>query len=87
MVDVLEEYAQDYPGLNLTWEVRDGILHHTGDTPPQTLEGQVVRICDRIAYLNHDVEDAVRAGILSEEDLLNRSWRCWGPPVEKGSEP
>jgi dGTPase len=69
IVDVLEEYSEDYPGLNLTWEVRDGILHHTGDVPPQTLEAQVVRICDRIAYLNHDVEDAVRGGILSEEDL------------------
>jgi len=69
VVDVLEEYSPDYPGLNLTWEVRDGILHHTGDTLPQTLEGQVVRFCDRIAYLNHDVEDAVRGGLLREDDL------------------
>ncbi len=83
VVDVLEEYAQDYPGLNLTWEVRDGILHHTGDTPPQTLEGQVVRICDRIAYLNHDVEDAVRAGILSEEDLPKQVLEVLGPTSRK----
>lgn len=69
VVDVLEEHSSDFPGLNLTWEVRDGILHHTGETPPQTLEGQVVRICDRIAYLNHDVEDAVRGGIFNEDDL------------------
>jgi dGTPase len=69
VVDVLEEYSPDFPGLNLTWEVRDGILHHTGDVLPQTLEGQVVRFSDRIAYLNHDVEDAVRGGILREDDL------------------
>lgn len=56
-------------GLNLTWEVRDGILNHTGSTLPGTLEGQVVRICDRIAYINHDIDDAIRGGILSVSDL------------------
>ena len=56
VVDVLEEHSPHYPGLNLTAEVRDGILRHTGPELPATLEGQVVRICDRIAYLNHDVE-------------------------------
>jgi dGTPase len=57
-------------GLNLTFEVRDGILNHTGDTPlPVTLEGRIVKIADRIAYVNHDVDDAIRAGIISEEDL------------------
>lgn len=69
VVDVLEEFSPDFPGLNLTWEVRDGILNHTGSTDPHTLEGMVVKICDRIAYLNHDVEDGVRGGIFSEADL------------------
>lgn len=55
--------------MNLTWEVRDGILHHTGPYAPATLEGQVVKICDRVAYLNHDLDDAMRAGILREDHL------------------
>ncbi len=69
VVDYLEEFSPHHPGLNLTFEVRDGILNHTGKTQPKTLEAQVVRICDRIAYLNHDVEDAVRGGVLAEEKL------------------
>lgn len=69
VVDVLEEYSPHFNGLNLTAEVRDGILNHTGKNLPKTLEGQVVRICDRIAYLNHDVEDAIRAGLLEENQL------------------
>lgn len=56
-------------GLNLTWEVRDGILHHTGKHDASTLEGRIVKIADRIAYVNHDIDDAVRSGILSGEDL------------------
>ena len=56
-------------GLNLTFEVRDGILNHKLKLTPQTLEGQAVSISDRIAYLNHDVDDAVRAGVISEGDL------------------
>ncbi len=56
-------------GLNLTWEVRDGILNHTGPTLPATLEGQIVKICDRIAYINHDIDDAIRGGILTLSDL------------------
>ncbi len=56
-------------GLNLTWEVRDGILQHTGPTEPATLEGQVVKICDRIAYINHDIDDAIRGEIITKEDL------------------
>lgn len=56
-------------GLNLTWEVRDGILNHTGPEKPATLEGQVVKIADRIAYINHDIDDALRAGILDKKDL------------------
>ncbi|MBR5381273.1 MAG: deoxyguanosinetriphosphate triphosphohydrolase [Oscillospiraceae bacterium] len=56
-------------GLNLTFEVRDGIVRHTCDPPAATLEGRVVRLADRIAYINHDVDDAIRAGILSGEDI------------------
>lgn len=55
--------------LNLTWEVRDGILNHSGDNLPSTLEGQVVKICDRIAYINHDIDDAIRAEILSLDQI------------------
>jgi len=56
-------------GLNLTWEVRDGIVNHTGDGNPGTLEGQIVRIADRIAYINHDIDDAIRGKIISPESL------------------
>lgn len=69
VVELLELRSERYPGLNLTWEVRDGILNHTGPGRPATLEGQVVRFADRIAYLNHDVDDAFRAGVLRQEDL------------------
>lgn len=66
---VVEHLERDGRGLNLTEPVRDGILRHTGPEPPRTLEGRVVRIVDRIAYLNHDVDDALRAGVLAPEDL------------------
>ena len=66
VVDVLERNGK---GLNLTHEVRMGILGHTGEYIPETLEGQVVRRSDQIAYVNHDIDDAVRAGILSNEDI------------------
>ena len=66
VVDVLEKSGQ---GLNLTHEVRDGILNHKLKLNPSTLEGQAVSISDRIAYLNHDVDDAVRAGVINAEDL------------------
>jgi dGTPase len=73
---VVERLENDGKGLNLTWEVRDGISHHSkgrGDigegATAATLEGQVVRVADRIAYLHHDVEDATRAGMLREDDL------------------
>ncbi|MHB9095083.1 MAG: deoxyguanosinetriphosphate triphosphohydrolase [Eubacteriales bacterium] len=55
--------------MNLTWEVRDGILNHTGNLDPESLEGRIVKIADRIAYINHDIDDAMRGGILREEDL------------------
>ena len=66
---VVEVLEYDGKGLNLTWEVRDGILHHTGDGMPSTLEGQIVRIADRIAYINHDIDDALSAGLLDPGDL------------------
>ena len=66
VVDVLE---RDGLGLNLTYEVRNGILCHTGDPWPETLEGMVVRRSDQIAYVNHDIDDAIRAGILNDDDI------------------
>lgn len=66
---VVELLEDDGKGLNLTWEVRDGILNHSGPNQPSTLEGAVVRISDRIAYLNHDVDDAITAGIIKESDI------------------
>ena len=66
VVDVLEN---DGKGLNLTFEVRDGILNHKKNCQPATLEGQAVSIADRIAYLNHDIEDAVSAGLITHDDL------------------
>lgn len=66
VVDVLEREGQ---GLNLTNEVRDGILHHSGKEKSFTLEGQIVATSDRIAYINHDIDDAMRAGIIVETDL------------------
>lgn len=68
VVDLLETNAQGKT-MNLTMEVRDGILNHTGSHKPVTLEGQVVRISDRIAYINHDIDDAVRGGIILRHDL------------------
>jgi dGTPase len=66
---VVEHLERDGRGLNLTWEVRDGVLKHTGAIEPETLEGKIVRIVDRVAYINHDIDDAIRHGILSQEDL------------------
>jgi len=67
---VVDHLENDGEGLNLSWEVRDGILHHPWSMPPpSTLEAQVVRFADRIAYVNHDVDDAIRAGVLSTDEL------------------
>ena len=72
IVEVLES-------LNLTWEVRDGIANHTWSMPmPSTLEGQIARYADRIAYLNHDIDDAVRAGILQDADLPGQTLQVLG---------
>jgi len=68
-VRVVEKLEKDGRGLNLTWEVRDGILNHKTSGTPATLEGHIVRISDKIAYVNHDIDDGIRAGILSEASL------------------
>jgi len=65
--------------LNLTHEVRDGILTHTGEREPATLEGMIVRIVDRVAYINHDIDDAIRHGILAEDDLPHDEIEVLGP--------
>ncbi len=66
---VVERLEYQGKGLNLTWEVRDGIAHHTGPVRAATLEGQIVATADRIAYVNHDIDDATRGGVLTESDL------------------
>jgi dGTPase len=76
VVDALE---RDGRGLNLTEPVRDGILNHTGADRPATLEGRIVRIVDRFAYINHDIDDALRAGILVEGDLPRAEIDLLGP--------
>jgi dGTPase len=80
VVDVLE---RDGHGLNLSGAVRDGILHHTGPDLPATLEGRIVRLVDRVAYINHDIDDALRAGVLAEDDLPGEEIAILG---ETGSE-
>ena len=76
LVEVLE---RDGEGLNLTEQVRDGILRHTGSEKPATLEGRIVRLVDRVAYINHDIDDAVRAGIIGQDDLPAREIDLLGP--------
>ena len=67
---VIDELERDGIGLNLTKQVRDGIAHHSGRAdPPSTLEGSIVRLIDRVAYINHDIDDALRAGLLRENEL------------------
>ena len=74
-----EQSARIAAKLNLTHEVVDGILTHTGPREPQTLEGKVVRIVDRVAYINHDIDDAIRYGILDEDDLPRPEIAILGP--------
>ena len=80
VVDVLE---RDGRGLNLTGEVRDGILNHTGPNEPDTLEGKIVRLVDRVAYINHDIDDAVRAGLLEPAELPTDEIELLGPTGSK----
>ena len=68
-IRVVEKLEKDGKGLNLTYEVKDGILNHTGSNIASTLEGVIVKYADRIAYINHDIDDACRAGILSVDDI------------------
>lgn len=68
-VRVVEKLENSGKGLNLTWEVRNGILCHKTSLVPATLEGDIVRMSDKIAYINHDIDDGIRAGILTEDDL------------------
>lgn len=77
VVDVIERHG-DHEGLNLTDEVRDGIVHHNGQVDPYTLEGQVVKISDRIAYLNHDIDDALRSGVIQNSDIPEEIVRFFG---------
>ena len=68
-VRIVEVLEKDGKGLNLTWEVRDGILNHRTAGHPSTLEGAIVRLSDKIAYINHDIDDAIRARMFAEEEL------------------
>src|SRR3954447_15063447 len=76
VVEVLERGGR---GLNLTEQVRDGILNHTGGNKPATLEGRIVKLVDRVAYINHDIDDALRAGILMPGDLPSAEIELLGP--------
>jgi dGTPase len=76
VVDALE---RDGTGLNLTEAVRDGILKHTGPDKPATLEGRIVKLVDRVAYINHDIDDALRAGVLAPADLPAEEIELLGP--------
>ena len=75
---VVERLERDGAGLNLTEQVRDGILRHTGPQEPTTLEGRIVRVVDRIAYINHDIDDALRAGVLDRSELPVEEIRLLG---------
>jgi dGTPase len=79
---VVEVLERDGRGLNLTVETRDGILNHTGEGEPATLEGKIVRLVDRVAYINHDIDDALRAGVLRAEELPREEIALLG---ERGS--
>jgi dGTPase len=76
---VVEVLERDGEGLNLTAPVRDGILTHPGPVKPTTLEGRIVRLVDRVAYINHDIDDSLRAGILRPEDLPAAEIELLGP--------
>ena len=80
---VVERLERDGQGLNLTEQVRDGILHHTGPGKPATLEGRIVRLVDRIAYINHDIDDSVRAGVLDPAELPHDEIAVLGPTGSK----
>ncbi|MBQ8658315.1 MAG: deoxyguanosinetriphosphate triphosphohydrolase [Clostridia bacterium] len=80
VVDVIEKGGK---GLNLTWEVRNGIVNHKSSGKPATKEGEAVSLADRIAYINHDIEDAIRAGVLKESDLPERAVKILGKQTKE----
>lgn len=82
-VRIVERLEKEGEGLNLTWEVVDGILNHKSSGTPHTLEGQIVRLSDKIAYLNHDIDDAIRGGILTEEEIPEEFHRILGDTTRK----
>jgi dGTPase len=73
--------------MNLTFEVKDGILNHTGNAVPATLEGQIVKFSDRIAYINHDIDDALRSGVIKESSCLRIASMFSGMTIAQGSIP
>ena len=75
---IVERLERNGAGLNLTWEVRDGIVCHTGSRKAQTPEGRIVHFADRIAYVNHDIDDAIRAGLINQNDLPQDCIRLLG---------
>ncbi len=77
-VRIVERLEKQGRGLNLTWEVRDGILNHPTAGNPATLEGKIVRLSDKIAYINHDIDDSIRARVLTEEDIPARFHQVLG---------
>ena len=82
-VRVVEKLEKDGKGLNLTWEVRDGILNHQTASEPSTLEGKIVRFSDKIAYVNHDIDDAIRAQLITEDDVPEQAHRLLGDTTRK----
>jgi len=82
-IRVVEFLEKDGQGLNLTWEVRDGILNHRTSGNPSTLEGKAVRLSDKIAYINHDIDDGIRAGILKESDIPSEYTDVLGNSTKK----
>ena len=81
-VRVVESIEKEGRGLNLTWEVIDGIRNHKTSGRPSTLEGQIVRLSDKIAYINHDIDDAIRGGILREKDIPKKYTDVLGTSVK-----
>lgn len=82
-VRIVERLEKNGEGLNLTWEVVDGILNHKSSGTPHTLEGKIVRLSDKIAYLNHDIDDAIRGGILNEAEIPEEFHRILGDTTRK----
>lgn len=82
-VRIVEKLEKEGMGLNLTWEVRDGMLNHQTSLMPATLEGKIVRLSDKIAYINHDIDDAIRAQVLSEDDIPGRYREILGKTTRK----